>query len=185
MAEAKSLGDAIQKLIDNVETVAEIAGNISSKQAEKDFNDAAKAAVDKYYEYQNGAYTKYGRQHNLYDIYKVNSNLTKRGKTFTITTDIKMDSSPLDGAHHSNSSKHQGGGSWSSGGQVEGDYVFENFLKGAHPWTYFKDGEYVYGENIDKEIPDKFLKDFIKNYGSRYFEDNFQKIIAQLLKVYL
>ena len=53
MAEAKSLGDAIQKLIDNVETVAEIAGNISRLQAEKDFSDAAKTAVDKYYEYKS------------------------------------------------------------------------------------------------------------------------------------
>jgi hypothetical protein len=185
MAEAKSLGDAIQKLIDNVETVAEIAGNISRLQAEKDFNDAAKTAVDKYYEYKNGAYTKYGRQHNLYDIYKVNSDLKKRGKTFTITTNIDMNSAPLEGAYHSNSSKHQGGGSWESGGQVEGDYVFDNFLQGEHPWTYFKDGEYMYGETVDKEIPDDFLKDFIKNYGSRYFEDNFQKTIAQLLKVYL
>lgn len=185
MAEAKTLGDAIQKLIDNVETVAEIAGNISRKQAEKDFNDAAKAAVDKYYEYQNGAYTKYGRQHNLYDIYNVDSDLKRKGKSFVLTTNINMDSSSLEGAYHSNSSKHQGTGSWNSGGQVEGDYVFKNFLEGAHPWTYFKDGEYMYGETIGKEIPDKFLKDFIKNYGSRYFEDNFQKIIAQLLKVYL
>ena len=94
MAAEKTLGDAIQKLIDNVETVAEIAGNISRLQAEKDFNDAAKTAVDKYYEYKNGAYTKYGRQHNLYDIYKVNSDLKKRGKTFTITTNIDMNSDP-------------------------------------------------------------------------------------------
>ena len=53
MAAEKTLGDAIQKLIDNVETVSEIAGNICRMQAEKDFNDAAKTAVDKYYEYKN------------------------------------------------------------------------------------------------------------------------------------
>ena len=121
----------------------------------------------------------------MYDIYKVNSDLRKRGRTFTLTTNIDMNSAPLEGAYHSNSSKHQGGGSWESGGQVEGDYVFENFLQGEHPWTYFKDGEYMYGETVGKEIPDEFLKDFINNYGSRYFEDNFQKTIAQLLKVYL
>ena len=34
MAAEKTLGDAIQKLIDNVETVSEIAGNICRMQAE-------------------------------------------------------------------------------------------------------------------------------------------------------
>ena len=185
MARNNSLEDAIQKMIDNVETAAEVAGGLIKQQVEKDFKAATKNVVDEYYDYKNGSYTKYGRQHNLYNIYQVTSNLNKKGKSYVITTDIRMDSSALEGVYHSNSSKHQGSGPWESGGQVEADYVFENFLAGEHPWTRFENGTYVYGENKDKMSPDKKLNEYLKKYGARYFDDYLQKTFSQLLKLYM
>lgn len=185
MAQKNSLEGAIQKMIDNVETVAEVAGRLVMKQVQKDFDSATKNVIDEYYDYKNGSYTKYGRQHNLYNIYNVASSFKKHGKSYTITTEVMMNSSALEGVYHSNSSKHQGSGPWESGGQVEADYVFENFLAGEHPWTRFEDGVYVYGEKKDKMSPDTKMKKYLKKYGEKYFDDYMQKTIAYLLKQYM
>lgn len=179
MAES-GLVAAIQHIIDNVETAAEIAGNMCRIKAEQDFNKAAKQAVDYYYEYP---VTSYYRQYHLYDIYNVTSTLKKRKGVYTIKTEIKFDSGPLDGVYHSHSSKHNGGGAWSSGGDVEGDWVFKNFLRGAHPWTQeivYKE-EYKSGLNVQEPSPNKYLREFINSYGPNHFEPYFQKSIALLL----
>lgn len=185
MAQKNSLEGAIQNIIDNLEIVADTTSKLVAKRVEKDFNEQTKNVIDEYYDYQFGSYTKYGRQHNLYNIYNVTSNVKKRGKSYTITTEVQMDSSALEGVYHSNSSKHQGSGPWSSGGQVEADYVFENFLAGEHPWTRFEDGVYVYGENKDKLSPDKKMKNYLKKYGDKYFDDYLQTTLSQLLKLYM
>ena len=188
MAQKNSLEDAIQQMIDNVNTVAEVAGKRVMKQVQEDFNAATKNVIDEYYDYKYGSYTKYGRQHNLYNIYNVTSSIKKHGKTYTITTNVNMDSSALKGVYHSNSSKHHAHGpmlEWKKGGDVEADYVFENFLAGEHPWTRFEDGVYVYGENKDKMSPDAKMKKYLKKYGEKYFDDYMQKTIAYLLKQYM
>jgi hypothetical protein len=186
MAQQNSLEKAIQKMIDNVETVAEVAGKLVMKKVQKDFEEATKNVVDEYYDYKYGSYTKYGRQYNLYNIYNVSSDFKKYGKTYTITTNVHMDSSALEGVYHSNSSKHQGSGPWESGGQVEADYVFENFLEGEHPWTRFLgDGKYKYGEKRDRMSPKQKLNQYIKNYEDKYFNDYMTKTIARLLELYM
>lgn len=185
MAQNNSLESAIQKMIDNAEMVAEVAGKLVMKRVRQDFDDKTKKVIDEYYDYKYGSYTRYGRQHNLYNIYNVKTDFRKHGKVYTITTEVKMDSSALEGVYQSNSSKHRGSGPWEGGGQVEADYVFENFLAGEHPWTRFENGMYVYGEKKDKMSPDVKMKRYLKKYGSKYFDEYLQKTIVQLLKLYM
>ena len=189
MAQKNSLEEAIQKMIDDVETVAEVAGKLVMKKVQEDFEKATKNVIDEYYDYKFGSYTKYGRQYNLYNIYSVNSEFKKHGKNYTITTNVHMDSSALEGVYHSNSSRHHAHGpmlEWKKGGDVKADYVFENFLEGEHPWTKFLgDGKYKYGEKKDKMSPKQKLNQYINKYEGKYFNDYMTKTIARLLELYM
>lgn len=186
MANNATLGDAIQRLMDNAENAAAFASVALRNQIKKDFEKAAHDAVDKYYEYQNGAYTKYGRQYHLYDVYIVTSDFKKKGKGYTIDAAITMDSDILEGLYNSNSSKHSGSGPWESGGDVEADYVFQNFLKGAHPWTngYPLNGVETLQYkllNKTKPSPEQILNKYLKNYNlDKYFNET----LSGLLKLY-
>ena len=188
MAKNNSLGDAIQKIINNAENAAAMSSVILKNQIKKDFEKAARDAVDKYYEYQNGAYTKHGRQYRLYDIYTVSADTTRKGKGYTIDVAITMDSDILNGVYHSKSSKHSGNKPWEEGGDVEAEYVFKNFLSGAHPWT---NGWPVSGEdelrykllNKTKPSPEQILNNYLKSYD-KYLNKHFHETLTGLIKLY-
>lgn len=189
MAGNATLGDAIQRLMDNAENAAAFASVALRNQIKKDFEKAARDAVDKYYEYQNGAYTKHGRQYRLYDVYTVAADSKKKGKGYTIDAAITMDSDILYGWYNSNSAKHNGTEPWKAGGDVEADYVFKNFLKGVHPWT---NGYPLNGvETLQYELregpgpnPTEMLDQYLENYGERYLNKHFRDILSGLLKLY-
>jgi hypothetical protein len=151
----------------------------------KDFEKAARDAVDKYYEYQNGRHTKHERQYRLYNVYKVTTSSAKNGKGYTIDATITLDSDYLEGLYYSNSTKHDGSQPWKQGGDVEAEYVFENFIKGAHPWTNGwplngeKDLEYKLIRK--RPSPGGMLDKYLKNYE---LHDRFDEILYDLLRLY-
>ena len=185
----KTLEDAIQGMINDVQKATTAAALLTKDQVKKDFENAAKESVDKYYEYVNGSYTRGERQYNLYKIYKVNVGISKGKDSIIISSNILMNSDVLEGVYHSNSSKHNGGGSWSSGGDVDANYVFKNFIYGHHPWT---NGWPTSGaEDLEYKLitkrptPNSFLNNYIDSYGEKYFAKRFEKNLLQLLKAYL
>ena len=100
-----------------------------------------------------------------------------------------MSSDPLDGLYHSNSNSHDGSASWNAGGDVEADYVFENFIYGKHPWTngWPLNGvdELEYKTIRSKPSPDNYLKHYRDKYAEVYFSKHIQKTMDDLLKVYM
>lgn len=188
MARDATLGDAVQKIIDNAESATAFASIALKNQIKKDFEKVAREAVDKYYEYKNGSYTRRDRQYRLYNVYAVTANSTKKGKGYAIDADITMDSDILYGWYNSNSARHNGTDSWKYGGDVEADYVFENFLKGDHPWT---NGYPLSGEkslkykliNGTKPSPEKILNNYLKTYDQK-LDRYFNEILSGLLKLY-
>ena len=182
-----SLSDAIQGLIDNIEYTAVASTLLIKEDVKKDWDTAAKRAVDQYYLYTNGYYTKHGREYNLYKSYKVSVDASRKDDVITISAKITMDPSLLEGLYHSNSKKHIGSGPWEKGGDVEASYVFKNFIKGQHPWTTFNptvgdDGELDYHYKlIQGKRPTTYLNNFVKKYGPQ-FDRHVQNTIGKLLK---
>lgn len=178
---ARTLSDAIQVIIDGVDTAAYTAGVLASNQMKKDFEGMAKGLVDKYYEYQKGQYTKYGRQYNLYNIYSVTTKVTQSKKSVDILVDLNFDPSKLDGLYHSNASDK-----WAD---VEYEYVFRNFMEGKHPWTnawpLSGAGSLEYKEIKASPKVEPAIKRYQKTYGDKYFNHYVDKILMQLIKVYL
>ena len=189
MAKNTSLSDAIQKMIDNIEMATAVAGVYLKSQVHRDFEKAAKTSVDKYYSYINGYYTQHDRQYRLYKVYDVKTDVKREGKNIVISTGIYMDSDRLEGLYHSNSSKHSGNGPWGSGGDVEADYVFKNFIYGMHPWTNGWPLRGVsnleYDEIQSKPSPDSYLNKYVDKYVDVYFNKHLNKTLDGLLKAYM
>ena len=181
MATGKTLSEAIQMLIDNVELTAETTGLLVKQKMQEDFEDMAKGTVDKYYEYKKGQYTKYGRQHNLYKVYNVTTNMKHTKKAIKVEVNIHMDSDALDGLYHSNASEK-----WAD---VEADYVFKNFMLGYHPWTngwpISGVADLVYKEIKASPRVETTINKYKKSYGDKYFSKYVDTILMQLIKVYL
>lgn len=184
------LTEVIQKMIDNINRTSSIAGLLIKDQVKKDFDKAAKDSVDMYYEYKNGQYTRYGRQYNLYNIYKVKTGIKMTDGNIIISPTIEMDSSALVGVYHSNSSRHRGGGSWNSGGDVDADYVFENFIYGRHPSTNGWSPKWGDGYQLEYELikdsisPNKYLLHYLESYNQKYFSNHVENIMQQMVKLY-
>ena len=189
MAKGNSLSDAIQNMIDDINRATAYAGVFLKSKVQKDFEDAARTSVDKYYSYKNGHYTRYGRQYRLYKVYDVKTTVERENGNIVISTGIYMDSDRLEGLYHSNSSKHNGDDAWSSGGDVEEDYVFENFIYGRHPWTNgwptSGDKFLEYDEIKSKTSPDSYLNKYRDKYSDVYFSKHIQKTMDGLLKAYM
>lgn len=198
MAKNNSLSNDIQKLIDNAELVAASASLLIKDKMQKDFEKAAKKSVDKYYEYKNGSYTKYGRQHNLYKVYSVDAQVSRNGDDLILNASIYMDSNKLEGLYSSNSRYHQGDSPWEvykgsyaddpdrDYGNVEADWVFKNFISGKHPWTngYPTSGaeKLKTGFKKSKPSPDKFLSDYLDKYGEKYINKYMEEIMISFMK---
>ena len=188
MAKGSSLSDAIQNMIDNVEQVSAMTALIVKEKVKQDFEKAAKESVDKYYQYVKGQYTRYGRQYNLYNVYKVVTDVSKDGNRIIVDARIVMEPSTLEGLYHSNSKNHSGDGSWERGGGVDAGYVFENFIYGRHPWTnawpLSGDDTLEYKLIKDKISPNTFLNKYKKSYGDKYFSKHVESTIVNLMKIY-
>lgn len=181
-----TFADGIQRMIDNLEMSVAMAAMLVKDSVEEDFKEAAKHSIDEYYEYKNGFYTQYGRQHNLYKLPKVTVGIERSGSSFTLTPTIQMRQEMLEGVYHSNSSRHNGGGSWKSGGDVEAKYVFNNFIVGKHPWSRFTpiDGDYG-ATTIRGKSPNRYLNHYIRSYGDKYFCKRVDAAMAKVLAMYM
>lgn len=181
MATGMSLADAIQVVIDNVETAAVTAGNLANQKMQQDFTEMAKGTVDSYYEYINGQYTRYGRTHSLYNIYKVTTSMKKTKSAVNLEVNLNLDPGKLEGIYHSNASKK-----WAN---VDGMYVFENFMEGVHPWTngwpLSGAAELEYKEIKASPNVERTIKKYKKAYGDKYFKPYMDKIFMSLVKLYL
>ncbi len=188
MAKNAALGDAIQKIIDNVEDAVASTSVALRDEMKKDFEKVARESVDKYYEYQNGGYTKRGRQYRLYNIYQVHATSRRKGDGYIVKTSLIFDSDTLEGVYKSHSKKHQGEGSWASGGNVEAEYVFKNFFAGEHPWTngYPRTADTLEYRLIKgaEPSPRRTLDKYFENY-ERILNRHFNEILSRLLKSYL
>lgn len=181
-----TFADGIQRMIDNLETSVAMAALLVKDAVEEDFKEASKKSVDMYYEYKNGFYTQYGRQYNLYKLPKVTVDIERSGSSFTLTPTIQMRQEILEGLYHSNSSRHEGGGSWKKGGDVEAKYVFNNFIVGKHPWSLFTpiDGDYQATTKKGKS-PNKYLNYYIRSYGDKYFCKRVDAAMNKVLGMYM
>lgn len=180
------LADKIQKMIDNIDYVQGMAGLLVKDNVKKDFENAAKESVDRYYEYKKGSYTQHGRKHRLYGVYNVTTTIRNKNGSVIITPRIEMDSDRLEGLYHTNSTRHDGNAPWDDGGDVDASYVFENFIKGLHPWTNgwpssgYENLEY---KRIKQkgQTPNAFLNSYIDNYNKKFFSKYVQEIMNKLL----
>lgn len=193
----KTLESAVQDMINNVDKIATIATLTVKEQMKKDFNKAAKDAVDQYYKYKKGYYTKHGRTHSLYKIPEITVNTSRDSKKIYFSASIDLKADRLEGVYHSHSQYHDGGGSWESGGDVEATYVVENlFMQGMHPYSSYyplknpEDPNNPYGYELRRgpgAKPDTMLKRFTSNkeYGDKYFAKHMNKTLNKLFQLYL
>ena len=191
----KTLESAIQEMINNVDKIATIATFTVKEQMKKDFNKAAKDAVDQYYKYKKGFYTMHGRKHNLYKVPDVSVSTSRDTKKIYFSASIDLKEDPLEGVYHSNSSKHDGSGPWEKGGDVEASYVLYNFTYGYHPYSRWSPLDVPEDENpyryrtIKGKGPSphtmlsKFTRD--KEYGDKYFKKHMDKTLNKLFELYL
>jgi hypothetical protein len=181
MAKNNTLSDAIQGMIDDIDRASAYAGVYLMKKVNNDFKNAARTSVDKYYEYENGYYTKYERQYRLYNTYDVKTDVKREGSNIVISTGVYMNSDPLEGLYHSNASEK-----WAD---VDAEYVFKNFVYGRHPWTngWPLSGvqELEYKEIKSRPSPDRYLRNYVENYSKAYFSKHIQATLDGLLKAYM
>ena len=173
--------EAIQMLIDNIETAASIAGQMANVKMQQDFTEMAKGTVDTYYEYVNGQYTRYGRTHSLYNIYTVTTKMSKSKSSIDLEVNLNLDPGKLEGIYHSHSSKK-----WAN---VGGMYVFDNFMAGRHPWTngWPLSGakELEYKEIQASPQVSKTINKYKRAYGDKYFKPYVDGIFMSLIRSYL
>lgn len=189
----KTLEDAIQGMIDDVQRATISAALLTKDQVKKDFENAAKESVDKYYEYKKGYYTRHLRQYRLYKTYSVKTDIQKSKGGIGINATIRMSSDPLEGEYFSNSTRPFGVGPQrpASYGKtpVDAEYVFENFIYGRHPWTngwpISGADDLEYKEFTKRPTPNSFLNNYIDSYGEKYFSKRFEQNLMKLLKAYL
>ena len=181
MASGMLVSEAIQLLIDNIELAAVTAGNLANQKMQQDFTEMAKGTVDSYYEYVRGQYTRYGRTHSLYNIYTVTTSLNKTAKNVNMTVTLNMDPGALEGIHHSNASQK-----WAT---VGGQYIFDNFMRGTHPWTngWPQSGaaELKYREIKASPSVNRTINKYKKAYGDAYLKPYLDSIFMSLIKIYL
>jgi hypothetical protein len=185
MAKVETFSDAIEEMMKNVDKVCkEVAQKVSEKMAD-DIEKKTEEIVDKYYEYKNGSYTKHERTYQLYEFYNIAApKVSKSGNGYIARGKVTFDPDLLE--YYSNSSKHQGNGSWKSGGDVESDYVYESlFFEGKHPWysgAPVNDGSYELrpgGYNIKKAY-----QQFDDTYDDKYLTDYFNSIVVKAMQQY-
>lgn len=169
--------NVFKELIDELNREIEPITAEMKSRIERDFDRIAVDAIDKYYEYEKGGYTKYGRKYALYGIYEVRSN--DRKKIGSFETYIELDSEKLNGVHSSNGS----GAIWSSG--VPGGLIFDWFLNGKHPWTngypMVSGKKKSHMRKMSGEYaPRKILKEYIDSYD-RVAEGYFAEIVYRRL----
>ena len=181
MANNRTLSDAIQKMIDNIDKATKEVALEVSKRMVKDLNDKAEQVIDDFYSYKHGSYTRNGREYQLYSIYKVNDPNVKKNKNgYTAQGILTFDESKL--KHYSNTGLDE------FNGVVQSDYVFnELFLKGQHPWfsgAPYNDGSY---DLIQQDAPPagREFESFVKNYDSLYLDAYVPEIVEKAIKTYL
>lgn len=183
MSNQGAIERAVDRMMDDVKFVIADAARKIAKQVEEDYKMAARSAVDNYY--ASYTPTSYVRQGELYGMYKAKARAYKNGNNWIIKASVVFDSDLIEGKHHSNSSLHNGAGGWGSGGDVDAEWIFENFMEGRHPITTpeLKDGEleYIYSTIDDSVTPLEILENFNKNYKTQYFDKHIQnELMSQL-----
>lgn len=164
--------NAIDTIVQNAPQILEDVAKQCKDKMEKDFAQKAKAVVDHYYESYEPVW--YKREGHLHDIYHVESRMRHQGNRIIITAEAVFDSAPLDGVYHSFSQYHQGQGAWGDGGQVEGEWVFYQFLAGAHPYYDPANG---YSPIMDDISPKDSLNQYSKRYGTVYLDSYFNELV--------
>lgn len=185
MAKVETFSDAIKDMMKNVDKVSrEVAQKVSEKMT-VDIANKTQDILDKYYSYKKGSYTKSGRTYQLYEMYETDlPKAVKASGGYIARGRVKFDPNILE--YHSNSSKHNGDSPWSSGGDVESSYVYDElFFEGKHPWysgAPYNDGSYTlikHGVNVGKAF-----KDFDNKYDDQYLHDYFNSIVAKTMQKY-
>lgn len=132
MAKAKTFDAVIQNITDNYENLLSDAVKSVAKRAEKEIYDKS---VDILYEYYYGAYEpkSYDRTFALQRSFIPFTKISKRDTELECVVGVEYDPWVLEeyvGAVNDfayDASKKYG--------QVDGDWVIDNFLQGKHPYT--------------------------------------------------
>jgi hypothetical protein len=179
----------------------QMAINAMREVAKKSRNMAIKTARDcleNYYaSYKPKRYKRTKQLHKAILIYKLKE--VKKGDNYSISFELKYDSTKLHGLYHSNSWYHQSGDAWKpvmhtwdpnyiksgvrdesigqDNGLPEPGWILTNYLQGVHPW----------GQSDSKSTYDtmtKFFEQDLPNKAGDMIYDAMQDAIVGFIKTH-
>lgn len=189
MAKENSIEEQINQLYNNFNSIIEKSVKAARKDVKQDLDEYAKKVVDRYYQYKKGQYTRHKRKYRLYDLYKTTVRLSHPSEDiYVFNLNIKFDPKNIEGVHSSRNTSRieEGFGTpWKSGGNVEADYVFNNFWHSKHPWTVFSSDPEVssasYRTYKQKPSSKEYIEKYMKNYGEKMMEIIWDNIIKNIM----
>lgn len=179
MAKAKTLDQAIDELLNNWSDAMETAAEYATKKAEEDFyNHSMKFLRDYYDQYDP---TSYERSHSLQHAFVKFSNVKRHGKTIQCEAGVEYDAWLLEdyvGANNKyayDASKKYG--------QVDGDFVVNNYLEGLHTYTdgSSKPGTPMYYRRYYS--PTSKMRDEMEKYGPTFQKNLLVSFADQIINI--
>lgn len=192
MANKKAIKDALDDMLKDVDAVVAQVAKEASYKAKTDFEEKAKSVVDEYYAQYNPI--RYKREHNLYNTYHAYG----RPNGTVINSGVWFQDDALFGVYSSNSRYHRSGNQWESidwinggpekgkqYGVVDGNWVFDNFMKGIHPaWIGnkskgYEDYSYHYADCSPTKLMDDFTDDYWDTILQPWVNDRFVELLIK------
>lgn len=136
MAKAKTIDDVVKTIIDNYSTLLEDAVKHVAKQTEKEIKDKAVAVLHEYY-YGGYKPTSYERSYALEHAIVPFSYTSRTGsaKNLKLQCNVGVEYSPLALENYIGEANNYSYDASKKYGEVDADWVIENFWAGRHPYT--------------------------------------------------
>ena len=179
MAKAKTFDQAIDELLNNWSDAIGEAAVYATKKAEEDFYNHSMKFLEQYYDQYDPI--RYKRSDSLRHAFVKFSNVKRHSKTIQCEAGVVYDAWLLEdyvGANNNyayDASKKYG--------QVDGDFVINNYLEGLHPYT---SGSTEPGTPIQYHqyySPTSKMREEMENYGPTFQKNLLMSFAIQIKNI--
>lgn len=181
MAKAKTLDQAIYELLNRYSDAMEVAAEYATKKAEEDFYNHSMKFLQQYYEQYEPTKHGYKRTESLQHAFVKFSNVKRRGKSIECEAGVEYDAWLLENyVGENNNYAYDASKKY---GQVDGDFVINNYLEGLHTYTSgsSEPGTPMYYHRYYS--PTNKMREEMEKYGPTFQKNLLVSFANQIIKV--
>ena len=178
MAKTNDLKAAMKELKKNYKQVLREAVQYATEEAQKDVHTKALTCLEEYYaNYDPSSYDP--RSNSLRYAFVPYMNIKSNNTHIISTVGIEYNADILEAfaasSYYDASRKY---------GNVDGDWVIDNYLDGIHPTTDGSSipGQAIYMEIRDAESPTKKMDKYLENYSNTFMNNVYSYLSAYLMR---